>query len=198
VNSHRQFEGVRSAHPVRVFLLLAASAALVCHARPARADVSSWVFVGGGTSVLKQEGLSTRAVPDFRLHFGLGSDPSHPFIVGGLFSFEPHFGYGSDLALLVRGASRGFVNGGFGLALDVGPYERFWGQRSVGGTGTLWLGAPWGIGLGLGGSGGSHDASGFSAILGIDFARLTVYRNTGTSWLSNPFPAYRPKDPAAD
>jgi hypothetical protein len=198
VNSHRQFEGARSSRSVQVFLLFAASVALVCHTRPAHADVSSWVFVGGGASVLKQQDLSSRAVPDFRLHFGLGSDPSHPVVIGGLFSWEPHFGYGSDLALMVRGASRSFVTGGFGLALDLGPYERFWGQRSVGGAGTLWLGAPWGIELGLGSSVGSHDASGFSAILGIDFARLTVYRNFGTSWLSNPFPAYRPKDPAAD
>lgn len=123
----------------------------------------------------------------------MGSDPSHPLIVGGLFSLEPHFGYGSDLALSVRTATRGYVNGQFGLALDLGGYERFWGEQgSAGGTGTLWLGAPWGISLGAGASVGSHDAHGFSAILGIDFARLTVYRNAGTSWFMNPFPAYRP------
>jgi hypothetical protein len=64
----------------------------------------------------------------------------------------------------------------------------------VGGAGTLWLGAPWGVSLGVGGSVGSHDARSFSAILGIDLARLTVYRNSGTSVFLNPFPAYRPKD----
>jgi hypothetical protein len=133
-------------------------------------------------------------MPSMRLQVGLGTAPSNPIVLGGLFSLEPNFGYGSDLALFFRGASRGYVNGGFGLALDLGPYERFWGQDSVGGEGTLWLGAPWGVALGVNASVGSHDARGVAAILGIDFARLTVYRNTGTSWFLNPFPAYRPKD----
>jgi len=167
------------------------SVGLLLRARTAYADVSSWAFVGGGASQLHQEALSSRTAFAMRVQFGLGTDPSQPLILGGLFSLEPNFGYGSDLALLVRGATRGYVNGGFGLALDAGPYERFWGQRSVGGASMLWLGAPWGVSLGLGGSLGSHDASGFSAILGIDFARLTVYRNAGTSWFPNPFPAYR-------
>lgn len=168
---------------------------LLLGARPARADVSSWVFVGGGASVLEQHALSARTVPSMRLHFGMGSDPSRSFIVGGLFSLEPQFGYGSDLALSVRTATHGYVNGNFGLALDLGGYERFWGERSAGGTGTLWLGAPWGIALGAGASVGSHDAHGFSAILGIDFARLTVYRSGGTSWFMNPFPIDRRAPP---
>lgn len=129
-----------------------------------------------------------------RLQIGLGTPPSNLVVFGGLLSLEPQFGHGSDLALLLRTATRGYVNGGFGLALDLGPYERFWGDESVGGAGMLWLGAPWGISLGMGGSFGSHDAREVSAILGLDFARLTVYRNTGTSWFPNPFPAYRPKD----
>ena len=171
---------------------------LLFGARPAHADVSSWAFVGGGASRLEQNTLSARTVSSMRLQIGMGSDPSHPFIVGGLFSLEPHFGYGSDLALSVRTATRGYVNGQFGLALDLGGYERFWGEQgSAGGTGTLWLGAPWGLALGLGSSVGTNDARGFSAILGIDFARLTVYRNAGTSWFMNPFPAYRPASPEA-
>jgi hypothetical protein len=28
----------------------------------------------------------------------------------------------------------------------------------------------------------------------LDFARLTVYRLSGESWLPNPHPAYRPKE----
>ncbi|MEI9939643.1 MAG: hypothetical protein WDO69_20685 [Pseudomonadota bacterium] len=168
--------------------------ALLCVARPAHADVSSWVFAGGGMSQLAQNTLSSRTVASMRVHFGMGTDPSHPLVFGGLFSWEPHFGYGSDISQALRAATRGYVNGGLGLALDLGPYERFWGEGSVGGAGTLWLGAPWGVALGVGGSVGSHDAREFSAILGIDFARLTVYRNSGTSVFLNPFPAYRPKD----
>src|SRR6478609_7855206 len=171
---------------------LAGPLALLSAVRPARADVSSWVFAGGGVSQLAQDSLSSRTVASMRVHFGMGTDPSHPLVLGGVFSWEPHFGYGSDLSLAMRAASRGYVNGGLGLALDLGPYERFWGEGSVGGAGTFWLGAPWGVSLGVGGSVGSNDARGFSAILGIDFARLTVYRNTGTNLFLNPFPAYRP------
>ena len=178
----------------RLFTFLPCALTLLLGARSAHADVSSWAFVGGGVSRLEQNALSARTVSSMRLQAGLGTDPSHPFVLGGLLSLEPHFGYGSDLALSLRSATRGYVNGGFGLALDLGGYERFWGQGSAGGTSTLWLGAPWGISLGAGGSFGSHDAHGYSAILGIDFARLTVYRNTGTSWFMNPFPADRSKE----
>ncbi|HET7543000.1 MAG TPA: hypothetical protein VFK05_24170 [Polyangiaceae bacterium] len=180
--------------PLHALAWFACPLALLAGTRTARADVSSWVFVGGGVSQLAESTLSSRTVGSMRVHFGLGTDPSHPLVVGGLFSFEPHFGYGSDLALSLRAASRGYVNGGLGLALDLGPYYRYWGPDSVGGAGTLWLGGPWGIALGLGGSVGSQDARSFSAILGVDFARLTIYRNTGTNAFPNPFPAYRPKD----
>jgi hypothetical protein len=179
---------------LNAFLIVSSASAVLFGARGARADVSSWAFVGGGVSRLQQDGLPGTVMPSMRLQIGLGTPPSNPVVLGGLFSLEPNFGYGSDLAVLLRGASRGYVNGGFGLALDVGPYERFWGEKSLGGEGTLWLGAPWGLALGVNGSFGSNDARGVSAILGIDFARLTVYRNTGTNWFPNPFPAYRPKD----
>jgi len=168
--------------------------ALLCMARPARADVSSWVYAGGGVSQLAQNALPSTTVASMRVHFGMGTDPSNRLVFGGLFSWEPHFGYGSDISQSLRIATRGYVNGGLGLALDLGPYERFWGEGSVGGAGTLWLGAPWGVTLGVGASVGSHDARSFSAIIGIDFARLTVYRNSGTNMFLNPFPAYRPKD----
>jgi hypothetical protein len=179
----------------RLLHLLSACAlplALVCTTRTASADVSSWAFVGGGVTQLAQNSLQSTTAGAMRVHFGMGTDPSHPLILGGVFSWEPIFTHGSDLSLSLRTASHGYVNGGLGLALDLGAYERFWGEGSVGGTGTLWLGAPWGVCLGLGGSVGSNDARGFSAILGIDFARLTVYRNTGTNAFLNPFPAYRP------
>ncbi len=178
----------------RTLTAAAALAFATLYPRAAHADVSSWLFVGGGVSHLEQQGLAATWMPAMRMHLGLGTDPSHPFVLGGLFSLEPNFGHGSDLALLMRGATHGFVNGDFGLALDVGPYQRFWGEKSTGGEGTLWLGAPWGISLGVNASAGSHDAKGFGAILGVDFARLTIYRTTGTSWFPNPFPPYRTQD----
>jgi len=191
---HSSSSRARSERPLLVLLPVACAFALLLTPGSAHADVSSWAFVGGGVSRLQQSTLEATTAGSMRLHIGLGTDPSHPLIVGGLFSLEPHFGYGSDLSLAVRTATRGYVNGDFGLALDLGGYERFWGQGSAGGTGMLWLGAPWGVSLGMGGSLGSHDAREFSAILGIDFARLTVYRNSGTGWFMNPFPAYRPKE----
>jgi hypothetical protein len=175
-------------------LFLGSTGGVLLTTRAAHADVSSWMFVGGGASRLQQDGLPATVMGTMRLQFGLGTPPSNPVVFGGLFSWEPNFGYGSDLAVLLRTATRGYVNGDFGLALDLGPYERFWGQESAGGEGTLWLGAPWGLALGVNASVGSHEARGFSGILGIDFARLTVYRNAGTNWFPNPFPAYRPKD----
>ena len=33
----------------------------------------------------------------------------------------------------------------------------------------------------------------FGATLGVDLARLTVYRRSGQNWWKNPFPAYRPE-----
>jgi hypothetical protein len=56
------------------------------------------------------------------------------------------------------------------------------------------LGAPWGINLSLGGGMGSNDARQFGATLGVDFARLTVYRLAGENWFPNPHPAWRPKE----
>ena len=192
--SGRKAHQPRFRRPLHLLLWCACPLALLAAPRTARADVSSWAFIGGGVSQLAERTLSSRTVGSMRVHFGVGTDPSHPVVLGGLFSFEPHFGHGSDLSLSLRTATRGYVNGGLGLALDLGPYYRYWGPDSVGGAGTLWLGAPWGVCLGLGGSVGSQDARGFSAILGVDFARLTIYRNTGTNAFPNPFPAYRPKD----
>ena len=56
------------------------------------------------------------------------------------------------------------------------------------------LGAPWGITLSLGGGLGTNDARQYGATLGVDFARLTVYRLSGENWFPNPRAAYRPKE----
>lgn len=103
-----------------------------------------------------------------------------------------HFGEGTDFALLVRGASHGYANGDWGLAVDAGVLQRWWGEGATGGTGTLSLGAPWGLGLALNGM-MAKGQRGMSAVLGIDLARLTVYRRSGNSWWKNSFPAYRPE-----
>jgi hypothetical protein len=175
-------------------LCLAAAGVALVRATPARADVSSWAYVGSGVSQLEQRGLSQKRDTTLAVETGLGTSPHRALVFGGMFKLLALFGDGADLGLSARLASRGFVTGGFGLALDAGAYQRFWGEGSTGGQGALVLGAPWGITLSLGGGFGSNDARQLGATLGIDFARLTVYRLSGENWFPNPHPAYRPKE----
>jgi len=171
-----------------------ALALTLAHSAQARADVSSWMYVGGGASSLEQRGLERKLDPTLSLETGMGTPPTSRLVVGGMFKLLAFFGDGADLGLSLRLASRGFVTGRFGLALDAGPYQRFWGEGSTGGQAALVLGAPWGITLSLGGGLGSNDARQLGATLGLDFARLTVYRLSGENWFPNPHPAYRPKE----
>lgn len=160
------------------------SGAAVFAPRAAHADVSSWVYAGVGPGFLDRDEDPTRLLLD--LEIGVGSSPS-AVVVGGLFRTQTYFSDGTDLALLARVASRGFVQGGWGLALDAGGYQRFWGIDSTGGTASLVLGAPWGISLHVNGGIGSNDQRFAGLTFGIDFARLTVYRTAGTQWFMNPF-----------
>ena len=164
------------------------------YAGSARADVSSWAYVGSGASALEQHGLKLKVDPTLAIETGIGTAPSHPIVVGGMVKFLTLFGSGTDLNVSLRVATQGFVTGKFGLALDAGPYRRFWGEGSTGGQAALVLGAPWGLTLSLGGGVGSNGAHQVGASLGVDFARLTVYRLSGLDWFPNPHPAYRPKE----
>lgn len=187
-----RLRGGQSTGRVRVclFSVIVSAGVVLCPAL-ARADVSSWLFVGTGPSRLRESDFDARQRWSLQLETGLGTPPDNAVIFGGLGRVQTHFGQGTDLALLVRTASRGFVTGGWGGALDLGPYRRFWGVGSTGGSGALVLGAPWGLTLSLGASIGSHEAQTYSACLGIDFARLTVYRTTGQDFWVNPFPPGR-------
>ena len=187
MSEKREFARVRALVPAA----LAASVVLV--AAPARADVSSWASVAAGPSFLN-DGVDKRSVATLQMEAGLGIPPTLPVVVGGLFHLETHFSQGSDLGLLARFATRDFVLGDWGGAIDVGPYARFWGRGSTGGLAKLVLGAPWGLQLGLEGGIGSKDARFVGVTFGIDFARLTVFRTTGENWLPNPYPAYRKVD----
>lgn len=169
-------------------------AGLVALPQPARADVSSWLYVAPGYSWTQERKDATEHQPSFQLDTGLGTPPSHTIVFGGLFHWQTHFGGGTDLGLLARVATHGFVNGDWGAALDLGGYERWWGRGSAGGMGQLVLGAPWGITLAGGGGSGTNDGRHYSVTLGVDLARLTVYRRTGERWWKNPFPAYRPEE----
>lgn len=185
----------RAAHDarrVRSFAAPAAAAAVLVVAAPARADVSSWLFVGGGPSWHRQHGSALVLAPSLRLDTGFGTTPAAPLVLGWIADAQTHFGYGTDLGLSARLATRSFVTGSWGAALDAGGYARFWGTDSFGGQAALVLGAPWGITLSLNGARGSNDALSFSAVLGVDLLRLTVYRTAGQDWFPNPMPPAQP------
>lgn len=167
---------------------------LMAWAQPALADVTSWFFAGGGPSWLSQEKREYQLEPTMQLDLGLGTPPSGDVVVGVLARSSTYFGRGTDFGLAVRGATGGFSRGDWGLALDVGAYERWWGTESSGPMTSLQLGAPYGLQLSLNGSFGSDDHRTYGAVLGIDFLRLTVYRLSGEQWWPNPRPAWRPED----
>jgi hypothetical protein len=170
---------------------LLAAAALACAsfiwASPARADVSSWMSAAAGPINWRQGEADYQIDPALQLDIGVGTTPENRFIAGGLFRLTTLFGSGTDLGLLLRGTTRGFQEGGFGLALDAGGYARFWDDTSYGFLGSLMVGAPLGLSLTLQGALGTKNAVAFGGFVGIDFLRLTVYRKTMTDLWPNPY-----------
>lgn len=159
--------------------------------RAAFADVSTWLGVAAGVSQTPKLDLDRPFVPTLRLGTGMGTDPSRRFIIGGMLRVDTLFGNGTDLALQMRLANHGYVNGDWGLALDVGPVARFWGTDSYGAAAVATLGGPWGLEAGFNANFGAEQIRTYGCFLGIDLARLTVYRRSGSSWWKNTFPAYR-------
>jgi hypothetical protein len=158
------------------------------HAGEARADVSSWFFAGGGIGVLPHDQRPNDRPGTLQLEIGVGSPPQTAVVLGGILKSMTFFGQGTDLAFVARGASGGFVRGGFGLALDLGAYQRWWGEaNSTGFLGSIVFGAPFGLQLAMTTEQGSNMTHGYVATLGIDFLRLTVYRAALQNVWPNPF-----------
>ena len=172
---------MRPAHALAGMAVLAALATTV----PARADVSSWLFAGLGPSVDFRDGRASSTHLSMQIETGLGTDPSHPAVFGGLMRLHPHFGLTTDWSLLLRGASRGYVQGDWGFALDLGGYQRL-SEDQRGLVGSLTFGAPWGITLSNSCATAFDDELLTSFVLGVDLARLTIYRTAGTNWWPNP------------
>lgn len=172
-------------------LLILPAAALACAsfawASSARADVSSWMSAAAGPISWKQADADYRVDPALQFDVGVGTTPENTVIIGGIFRVTPILGSGADIALLLRGTTRHFQSGAFGLALDAGGYARFWGTNSYGFLGSVTLGAPFGLFLTAQGALGSDKAVAFGGVAGIDFLRLTVYRNTFTDFWPNPY-----------
>ena len=99
-----------------------------CFATEARADVSSWFYAGGGASSLSSTADSTSRPGTLQMELGMGSPPHGAVVIGGLVKMMTFFSHGSDLAVVTRGASGGFVRGGFGFAIDAGAYQRWWAK----------------------------------------------------------------------
>lgn len=163
-------------------------AVLAC-AAPARADVSSWLSVGGGALSWTSEGRERALNGAITMDIGVGTSPDARFIFGGLVRTTTFIDQGTEFAGVLRGATWGFQAGGFGLALDAGAYLRAWGGGSTGFTGALNLGAPLGFTLSILGSVGTNDANAIGAVASLDLLRLTVYRQSLLDWWPNPNPA---------
>jgi hypothetical protein len=161
------------------FVLLASTWAGV-----ARAQASSWLYLGGGASVV--DSGERDDYPLIQIDTGLGTSAKHPLVVGGIFRMQSYLSGGADLGVLARVVSRGFAKGDYGLGLDVGVSQRFWGVHATQFTADLVLGAPWGLTCILGAALDGDVQQGYFVSLGFDFARLTVHRHTGLDWFANP------------
>ena len=181
----------------RTFGTLSLLATLAC-AGSARADITSWLALGGGAGVQRSDASgNVDAAPNFSASIGVGSSPIPPVIVGGVFRTIVHFGLGTDISLAARVATRGFVRGGFGLAIDVGPAYRYWRGGDYGRypiQGVLTIGLPAGLQVGLGGhiwsidnlGGAAPSAMGGFAVLELDLLRLTLMRKDNLEYWPNP------------
>lgn len=161
-------------------------------AAPARADISSWLAIGGGAGFQHTPvGPSTDGAGVFTTSLGVGTSPRKAIVVGGLFRTTTYFGLGTDVGIAARFASGGFARGQWGLAFDLGPEARPWRNGAYGRyplQGVVTLGMPWGFQVGVGAQalnlGGDPQPFGGFAVLELDLLRLTIMRQgkTDTSW----------------
>jgi hypothetical protein len=174
------------------------SVALVLIAPRARADLSSWLSLGGGFSLSYDQSTSTLfRTGAFSGTIGVGSSPIAPVVVGGVFRFTTRFNLGTDVGLMARVTSGGFARGDWGFGLDLGPSMRWWKGGEYGRyplQAVLLGGLPWGlqvaVGADLANLAGSPPARGGFALLEFDFLRFTLMRQGSTdSWWKNPSPA---------
>ncbi len=162
----------------------------------AAAETSAWLAASGGTTILTVNESEVKVRGSMAFDVGVGSSAQEDLIFGGLVRVAPIVAEGTDMAFLVRGATRGFQTGDFGVAVDLGGYLRLFDPSDPQGgfLGEVVLGAPLGFQLTLAGHAGTMKSYGGAAVLGIDLLRLTIYRQTLTEYWPNPL---SPTDPAA-
>ena len=160
--------------------------------RSARAEVSSWLYLGVGGAGLSGNRIGSPRVAA-QLDTGVGSSPHRAIIVGAGARMQPYFGEAVDFALYLRGATQGYVTGQFGVAIDAGAYSGAGATRTSGFLGTLNVGLPWGIVTSGSYAVADKGEKALTVTLGVDFLRLTVYRLSGEKQWPNVMPAYRPE-----
>ncbi len=149
------------------------------------ADAASWMYVGGGASAVQTDDSDASTHSLLQLDAGFGTTPNDALVFGGILRTLTHFSGGTDLVLAQRTATGGFARGDWGLALDVGGVQRWWGPDSTGVIGTLTGGGPWGLQLSVLASMGTNGGRMFGLSFGIDWARATAHRSVGTNWWPN-------------
>ncbi len=187
----------------RTLLAGAAVVALLTAPAMARADATGWASFSGGAAikqgdVVLEDGTEVpsgddggQVAPQLQFDVGVGTTPSAPIIVGGLFRISPTLGQRTDFSVVARGATHGFQTGPIGLALEAGAYARADDEASVGFVGGAVLGGPLGLQLSVLASFGTTDEYGGAALLGIDLLRLTIYRQDLLDYWPNPLPPDR-------
>lgn len=167
-------------------------------AASARADVTTWLALGAGAAVDHATSPhATNVNPAFSASMGVGSDPAHALVVGGVFRSMTRFNEGTDINLSLRVTTGSFSRGDWGVGLDLGPGLRLWSNNQFGTyplQGALLLGAPWGLQATLGcdivNLEGQPASIGGYALIEFDLLRFTVMRqgSTDAQW-KNPLPA---------
>lgn len=164
----------------------------------ARADVSSFLAVGGGGSMqLAQGNSSYDTAGAFTYSIGVGTSPLSSFVGALMYRGATYFNLGTDIGGTLRVATGGFARGSWGAALDAGMLWRTWGNGAYASSpflGVLTLGSPWGFQLAFSSTfydlGGETGAMGFTAALEMDLLRFTVTRQGPSEhWWPNPNPA---------
>ena len=183
---------VSSAVTVAVF----AGAALAD--RSARADVTTWLAFGAGLAGDHSTvTTATNANAAISFTLGVGSDPSHNWVLGGVFRTLSRFNEGTDINLSLRLTTGSFSRGDWGLGFDLGPGLRLWENNAYGTyplQGAILFGAPWGLQATLGSDivnlAGHPTAAGGYVAIEFDLLRFTLMRQGSSErYWKNPLPA---------
>jgi hypothetical protein len=175
-------------------LPVAIAAVIVCSANPARAcgvavspfgggsysdPPQGFFFVAGGIATQRPTALDARTTTPYYVA-GVGG------VVGSRYGvhFAPMvevIGRGraivatsTDVAVAMRLASDGFVDGRFGVAIEGGAWTRVSGGRALGSLAAMTLGAPAGLHASWMVQQGSHGERGSAVVVGFDFLRAAA------------------------